>query len=404
MNILWINHFAVAPTEGGGTRHFELGRELVRMGWGVTIAASDFNLQLRRYVRRESAADRALRSETLDGVQFDWLWAAPYTGNNWRRVWNWLSFCRSLLTHRGNHNRPDVVIGSSPHLFAALAGERLARRWGVPFVFEVRDLWPESIVAAGGRKGPAYHVFSLIARYLYRRADRIVVLASGSAVRIAQQGASADRIVYVPNGADVGAFSEIHLASRSTSSDFTLLYAGAHGPANGLDVVLDAAEILKDRGDIHFLLLGDGPVKASLETSARARQLSNVEFRAPVAKREMPALMASVNAGLMVLRDSPLFAFGVSPNKLFDYLSAALPVVCNVPGDVAAMVKSAGAGEQATDGSARALAEAILRLRDRSSNEQAEMGRSGRAWVEREHGRPILAARLDAMLRDLLGL
>ncbi|HEX8242223.1 MAG TPA: glycosyltransferase family 4 protein [Longimicrobium sp.] len=397
--LLWVNHFAVLPQQGGGTRHFELGRELVRRGWEVTVAASDLNLHTRRYSARGGESDRRAVDEVVDGVRFRWLWAPPYTANDWRRARNWLAF--SARVRRGQAGeRADVVIGSSPHLFAALAAERLARRWGVPFVLEVRDLWPESLLAVGARRGAFYRALDRIARHLYRRAARIVVLARGSADYLAaERGVPREKLVLVPNGVDVSAFASV---DRPERAELTLVYTGAHGPANGLDAVLDAAERLRGDGRIRFLLVGDGPAKAELVDDARRRGLENVEFRDPIPKAEMPRLLAGADAGLMVLRQAPLFSFGVSPNKLFDYLGAALPVVCNVPGEVAAMVADAGAGEQAADASGAALADAVLRLAAHPPAERAAMGRAGRAWVAREHDRPVLAERLDRMLREVV--
>lgn len=399
VSLLWINHFALPLGEGGGTRHFEVGRELGRRNWSVTVAAADFHYISRKYIRRPNAATRDVVSEPLEGVEFRWFWSAPYERNDWRRGWNWISFSRSLLDGTRQAHRPDVVIGSSPHLFAALAGERLARRWRVPFVLEVRDLWPESMVAAGGRKGPAYYAFERIAHYLYRRAERIVCLARGTMTHLERLGVESGKLVYVPNGVDPDAFEGIERPPRDT---FTLVYAGAHGPANGLDVVLDAAVLLRDDPRFRFLLIGDGPAKEELVRGARERGLGNVEFRDPVPKLRMPEVFAEADAGLMVLRDTPLFAYGVSPNKLFDYFGAGLPVVCNVPGEVASMVEAARGGELARPGCAESLAAAVRRLWERGAEERKEIGRSARDWVTREHGRTVLAERLDGALRELL--
>jgi glycosyltransferase involved in cell wall biosynthesis len=399
-DLLWVNHFAVPTSEGGGTRHVELGSQLAQRHWRVQIAASDFHYVSRRYFRRESSEQRAVIQETTSGVEFQWFWSAPYQGNDWRRAWNWLSFAQSLLRWQPHGAAPDIVIGSTPHLFAALGAARLADRWRIPFVLEVRDLWPESLIAAGGRKGPAFFVLDGIARYLYRRADRIICLARGTADYLANARAVPRRkLVFIPNGVNTDAFVDHPRAART---GLTLLYAGAHGPANGLDVLLDAAERLRNVSDVRFVLIGDGPSKAELRSDAARRGLTNVEFRDPVSKTDMPQVLAEVDAGLMVLRDTPLFAFGVSPNKLFDYMGAALPVVCNVPGEVAEMMRAAGAGEQAEPGSAGSLADAILRLAKRPAEERAAMGRSARDWVRREHRAPVLAERLDAALRELL--
>lgn len=397
MRLLWINHYAITPAEGGGTRHYELGRELAHRGWDVDIAATDFNLQARRYTRRRSTEEKSPIVEIRDGVRFVWCWSAPYTRNDWRRAWNWITFARAVLSAPVTEAR--VVIGSSPHLFAALAGWVLAARWNVPFVLEVRDLWPESIVAAGGRKGPVYFALSALARFLYSRADRIIVLARGSGEHLVNAGISRSKIDYVPNGVDPGAFPALHLPSHD--GPLTFVYAGAHGPANGLDAVIDAADLLRERKDIRFLLVGDGPAKASLEMEAERRGLKNVEFKAPVRKADMPAVLGTAHAGLMVLRESPLFAYGVSPNKLFDYLAAGLPVICNVPGEVASMLEESGAGIQARSGSGEDLAKAIMALRELPQESVDSMRTSGREWVIREHGRPVLAERLERILRQI---
>ena len=398
LRLLWVNHFAVAPSDGGGTRHFELAHALRPFGWDVTIAASDFHLHSRGYTRRSTRHARSAISERVDNVDFLWLYTAPYTGNDWRRARNWLSFSRSLARWSPNGARPDVIIGSSPHLFAAHAAYRMARRLRVPFVLEIRDLWPESFLAAGGRRGPAYHALGALAKYLYARADRIIVLARGAGNHLTTLGVDPRKIIYVPNGADPSPNPHPWPAPRAP---FTLVYAGAHGPANGLDTVLAAAALLRDH-PIRIVLVGDGPAKAELQARAAHDQLPNVEFRDPVPKTAMPDLLASAQAGLMALRDAPLFAFGVSPNKLFDYLAAGLPVVCNVPGEVAGMLRDARAGEQAADASPRALADAILRLAQRTPDALRAMGDAGKDWVGREHSRPVLAQRLDTALRQLV--
>jgi glycosyltransferase involved in cell wall biosynthesis len=180
-----------------------------------------------------------------------------------------------------------------------------------------------------------------------------------------------------------------------------VVYAGAHGPANGLDVVLNAAALLRDEARIAFVLVGDGPAKDALMQQARSSELSNVEFLDPVSKARIPQVLAACDAGLMVLKDVPLFAFGVSPNKLFDYWGAGLPVVCNVPGEVAGWVRDANGGVQAADASVEALAEAVRILLAMGPERRAALGLSGREWVRREHDRPVLAARLDAAVRPL---
>ena len=398
--LLWVNHFAVAPDMGGGTRHAEMGRELERLGWEVTIAASDFNYQRRRYLRRTNVVDHSAVREMVNGVAFEWLWAAPYERNDLRRLRNWLTFGQSLRRLELDGRAPEIVIGSTPQLFAAHAARAVARRLKVPFVLEVRDLWPESLEVGGARRGLGYHALLRLARSLYGSAERIVVLARGVGDYLVRAGVDETKIAYVPNGVDVDAFSGAPQAEPRET--LRLVYAGAHGPANGLDAVLDAAERLRDEPRVSWLLVGDGPSRQALRDEARRRELRRVTFAEPVAKADMPRLLAECDAGLMVLKDVPLFAFGVSPNKLFDYWGAGLPVVCNVPGEVAGWVQAAGGGVQAEGSGGAALAAAVKELLAMPPDARRALGKSGQAFVAREHDRPVLAARLDAVLRECL--
>jgi glycosyltransferase involved in cell wall biosynthesis len=396
--LLWINAHAVVPSSGGGTRHFELGRELAGRGWRVRIGASDFHLHGRSYAHRKSALHRRPVLEQVDGVEFCWYWAAPYRANDWRRAVNWLTFGHAVARDRDPRFRPDVIIGSSPHLVAALAAERVARRLGVPFIFEIRDLWPESMLAVGYRPGLGYRALDRIAHHLYERATKVIVLARGSADYLrSRRGVPAHKLVYIPNGVDV---ERVAPGRRSERNGFTAVYAGAHGPANGLETVLDAAEHLRAQTGIRILLVGDGPSKAELMGDARRRGLNNVEFRNPVPKNRIGELLAEADAGLMVLRPAEIFSYGVSPNKLFDYFGAGLPVVCNVPGEVAGMVERAGGGVQVPVDSADGLAAGILSLAALAPEDRERMGSAAREWVGIEHGRARLGAELDAALCD----
>lgn len=397
--VLWVNQFAATPDAGGGTRHFEFARALHPLGWSVEIAASDFHTHRRAFTERTAPYDRRVIVQEFERVPFVWLWSFPYRGNDWRRMLNWLSFAWEVAVHLGRRPKPDIIVGSSPQLFAALGAWVLARWRGARFVLEVRDLWPESLEAVSGRRGMGYWCLDRVATFLYRHADRIIVLTRGNAGAIAAKGIDPARIRYVPNGVDASRWPELDRPERGT---FTAVYAGAHGPANGLDVVLSAADRLRKDPRIRFLLVGDGPAKMALQADATRRALPNVEFRPSVPKDRLPTLFAEADAGLMVLIDTPLFAFGVSPNKLFDYLAARLPVVCNVAGEVADMVRAAGAGEQARDASAEALADAVLRLAARTMAERREMGRAGREWVIAEHDRVRLAQRVAEVFGELV--
>ena len=332
--VLVLNQFALPRSAPGGTRHVELFGRLQR--WRPVILAGR-----RALLNQSRVADEGILATVP---------VTPYSGNGVSRVVNWLSYTLAAFV-RGVARRPvDVVYGSSPHLGAALAGLAIARIHRARFVLEVRDLWPRILLDSGmfAESSLVYRALRRLELFLYGQADAIVVLAKGSGWELECDGVDPAKIHFLPNGAEPADFvvdaDRNELRRRYGLEGTVVVYAGAHGPANGLDLVLDAVEDLGDT-DVRFVLVGDGVAKADLMADARRRRLGNVEFRDPIAKNEIPLLFAAADVGLHCLADVPLFRHGVSPNKLYDYMAAGLPVITNTPGEVAAMVDEAGAGE-----------------------------------------------------------
>lgn len=269
---IWVlNHYTITPDMPGGSRHFDLGKELVKRGHEVVIFASGFDHGSRTYVKVKSK--EKLRRDELDGVQFVWLNTYPYVGNNWRRVLNMFSYGLGVLGAARDLKGPDAVIGSSLHPVAALAGWWLARRHKARFIFEVRDLWPQTAIGMGAMEGT-----SLMARLLYAwekflcdRAEKIVVLMPGARQYFESRGVDPRKIHWIPNGVDLERYCDMAPLAPSTEGaqafqkhkdKFKVIYAGAHGSANGLDVAIEAAAMLKERdANIHFIFIGDGPEK-----------------------------------------------------------------------------------------------------------------------------------------------
>lgn len=274
MKHVWIlNHYAQEPGGAGGTRHFSLARHLSSHGWKATIiaASTDHSTGLQRLNAGETQ-----RLQSYDGVPFLWLKTRGYSGNGMDRVGNMFDYTRAVLK-RSNLSAleaPDAIIGSSVHPLAAWAGRKLAKRHGVPFVFEVRDLWPQTLIDMGRltEHHPATIGLRWLEKSLYRAASRIIVLLPKAHEYIEPLGISREKIIWIPNGTDTESFGVETIAKDS--DEFTLMYFGAHGAANGLDNLLAAMQIVaKDpKGDrIRLRLIGDGPLKSSLMTAARKR-------------------------------------------------------------------------------------------------------------------------------------
>lgn len=406
--VYWVNQFAVSPDQPGGTRHYEMANELRRCGVDARLVASDLNLTTRSYSRRHRWWSLRTIHEEVEGVPFAWLSAGSYSANDWRRFASMLVFGAFTFLHllrvevrRGN----TVMIGSSPHLFAAAATWLAAKVRRVPFVAEVRDLWPESYSAMTGKtSGPEIQVMRVMADLLYRRSSAVVVLAPANRDHVIERGAEPARVSCIPNGVDLEQFGADGQAPVRLGQPerFTFVYAGAHGPANGLDMVVEACRLLHEHGNgtVGVALVGDGAVKAELEDTVSSLGLPNLVFHDPIPKDDVPAVLRTADAGLMVLADVDLFSYGVSPNKLFDYLACDLPVVTNVPGWVAEIVESSGAGTVVPAGDAPALADAMVSMAAKQGNEETKLA-SGCDYVAQHCDRRKLAGQLSELLTGL---
>lgn len=405
MKQVWIlNHYAQEPGGAGGTRHFSLARHLLQLGWRTTIIAASVELNTGR---QRLSPGEARRLTEFDGVPFLWIRTPQYEGNGGGRMGNMLAYSFRALLPSATQGlaRPDVIVGSSVHPFAAWAGALLAKRFRVPFVFEVRDLWPQTLVDLGRlqERSTITYVLRKLEKWLYKRADRIVVLLPQAWEYIVPLGIPREKVVWLPNGVEMDGYPEP--AEPAVNPTFTLMYFGAHGQANGLDNVIRAMGLLQDRAEtqhVRLRLIGDGPQKPALRQLAVSLALRNVEFSDPVPKREIPSVAAQADAFVICVRDLPaLYRFGISMNKLFDYLAAARPIImasaaANNP------VDEAKAGLTVPPEDASALAKAIERVAAMSPAERNALGLAGRRFVEQNHSFEILGARFADMLNELM--
>ena len=405
MPSVWIlNHYAALPSEVGGTRHIELARRLVERGFEVTLISSAFRHATRTAVDTKG---KRYRVDNVDGVQSIRLRAmSHYHSREGARILNMIEF--ALRAWRAGRSRfhgiaaePDVVVGSSPHLLAALAAARLARKFDVPFIFEVRDLWPETFVALGrfSRKHPIVRILHHIERRMYRRATRIISLLPDAWRYIEGAGGAREMVTWIPNGASIPASAGEQTRRREREA-CTVMYVGAHGRANTLEDLVSAAGLVAKMEDgIRFVLVGDGPEKARLMQQAGTLGLQNLEFRAPLPKQRVPELLRTADVLVALLEDTPLYSYGVALNKLFDYMAAGRPVVFagRVSHDY---VAEAGCGLTIPPRNPSALATAIVQLARMPEEERKTMGERGRSYVREHHDWDLLADRLADALHE----
>jgi len=405
MRILYFHQYFSTPDGAAGTRSYEFARELVRRGHQVIMVCAAAE---RSSVLPAASGKEGVRRGQIDGIDVIQL-NLDYSNHLSlpQRTWLFARFAWSSirLAFREKH---DVLFATSTPLTAALPGI-VRKMLGAkqPFVFEVRDLWPELPKAMGVVKNPiVLRMMSMLEWLAYHYADACVGLAPGIAEGIRRRAPVGRRIEMIPNACDLELF---HPGKRSDlklpgiePTDFVAVFCGAHGMANGLDAALDAAGVLRRKGrtDIKLVFIGDGRLKPSLVARAQREQLGNCLFFDPMPKRRLAEVLGASDVGLMLLADVPAFYHGTSPNKFFDYIAAELPVLNDYPGWLAGLIEENRCGIAVPPAQPEVFADALERLSENAAG-RCEMGRQARRLAEQRFDRLRLAADFGNLLESV---
>jgi len=362
MHILYFHQHFSTPRGATGIRSYEMARRLLYHGHSVTMVCGSYGSGV---TGLDGPFLDGVRRGSVDGInviEFDLSYSnhdgfVKRSATFWKYAWGSLQVALK--------EEYDILFATTTPLTAGLPG--IAARWlrRKPFVFEVRDLWPELPRAMGVITNPiALAGMSLLEWASYRSAHRCVALAPGIARGIERLGVEEAAITTIPNGCDIDLFRNDTTPWRpeGLNGDHLLaIFTGTHGIANGLDAVLDAARVLRDRGrdDIKIALVGDGKLKPSLQARAEREGLQNLIFHPPVNKHKLAGLMAGADIGLQILTNLPEFYFGTSPNKFFDYIAAGLPVLNNYPGWLAEIIRKNDCGFVVPPDDCEAFADAL---------------------------------------------
>lgn len=400
MRTVWIvNHYATDPQEtASGSRHFSLARGLAERGWKPILFAA--STEHPSGLRRRGVGEQRITDRLRDGVTFRFLRTPEYHGGVGRLI-NMLAFTAALLRPSGVRGleRPDVVVGSTVHPLAAWAASVLARRARAPFVFEIRDLWPQTLIDMGKlpERGPLTWMLRRLERSLCSRATAVVTLLPFASEYLIAQGVSKDKVFWVSNGTDADAFTG---APRVAADDFVFMYLGSVGRANGVTAIVEGfLRAASAEPRLRLVIVGDGAERAAIqERVAESPHGDRIAFESPVPKEQVPALVARADAFVINILDLDVYRYGVSMNKLFDYAAAARPIL------VASsarnnLVREADAGVVVPADDAEALGGGML---DMSSPERVEDRRrwaaNARAHIVANYDYRALAARLEEVL------
>lgn len=410
MNLLYISQYFPPEMGAPSARGSELARHWARAGHQVSVLTgfpnhptgvvpAEWRSRLRRLTYHEKVGH-------VD-VYRTWLWPLP-NGKAHERMRNYASFCLSAALRGMTMPRPDVIIASSPQLLVGLSGWWLAFTRQIPFVFEVRDLWPESLAAVGvgGENSLLHDALAAIAGFLYRSADRIVVVTPAfKDYLIHLWRVPAAKIEVVENGVETDLFAPDSVAAAgrrkelNAESRFLVCYIGTMGMAHGLEALLDAAASLQSKAPhVLFLLVGEGSEKERIKSVAQCRGLANVQFLDQQPREKIPSFISASDLCLVLLKKSDVFKT-VIPTKMLEFMSCARPVILGVEGQARQILEDAGAGLAIEPENADALAAAITQL-DHNREQAKMLGEQGRAYILQNFSRASTAEKYITVLRD----
>lgn len=410
MDILYIHQYFASRRGRTGTRSYEFGRYLVGQGHTVTMITS--GLANAEFPVPEG---KPYGQYEIDGIRVVAIRAAyndPHVGTGLggaRRMRQFYQFARVATRVGKTLDKPDVIFATHTPLTVGLAGRSLSRHFGIPFVFEVRDLWPEALVNVGALKNQAaIWWLQRMARKIYGCADHIVALSPGMKAGIVRAGVAPEKVTVIPNASDLDLFQpgldgSAARARLGLGDRFAAIYFGAMGLANGLDYAIEAARILAQRKQdtIVLVLHGGGGKRDELGALAKQYKLDNVVFSDLVPdKEELARIVAGCDVTMTIYRAAKEHTW--SPNKMFDALAAGKPVLINVGGWLGETIEANKCGRSLDPHRPEALADALAELAGKPAL-CAKMGRNARALAERQFDRNLLAQRLEKVLAEAAG-
>lgn len=403
MNIWIINETIGSRIHGMVFRPYYFAKEFVELGHKVTIFSGSYT----HIFSKLPEVKGFYSTENIDGIDYCWIKTPKYgKSQSLGRILNAFTFvAKMFLLRKKRFGKPDAVIVTSPTPFSILNGYWIKKRTGAKLIFEVRDIWPLTLTEIGRLtdKHPFIRFTQFFENFSYKKSDKVVSVLPNAFEHMKNHGLTEEKFVSIPNGIDLGEVKNISPLPEETLAKiprdkFIVTYAGKFGISNNLTSVLEAAETLKSNEKILFLLVGNGPEKENYLKIIAEKGLSNVLILDPVPKSSVQSLLALSNVCYIGLTKSPLFRFGVSPNKLFDYLYSGKPIIYAIEAanDIVAeancgiSIKSENAGE---------IVNAVLNLYGKTPEELAEMGKHGHEYVIKNHSYSELAKKYLEILK-----
>ncbi|WP_457641497.1 glycosyltransferase family 4 protein [Persephonella sp.] len=391
MRTVWIlNEYAGSIYHGMEYRHYYLGRELVKRGYKVyIISASHSHVFIKQPNVKES-----FELENIDGINYLWVKVPKYNhSHDKKRVLKWFTF--TLKTYFSLPinllKKPDIIIVSPMATFPIVSGYKWAKKFNAKLIYEVKDIWPLTLIELGGysKNHPFIKLMEWFEKFAYKKADRVVSVLPLAYKHMEKQGLNLKKFVYIPNGICIDELKKVEplpeeIKNKIPKNKFIIAYTGTFGKANALEHLIKAAALLKDLQNIHFLLVGRGMEEKKLKNMVNKLELDNITFLPPIPKKQVQEILKFCDVCYIGLRSEPLFKYGVSPNKLYDYMYSGKPILYAINSGNKP-VEEARCGISAESENPESIAEGILKLYKMPEEERQTMGERGKAYVLKYH-------------------
>jgi glycosyltransferase involved in cell wall biosynthesis len=404
--VWFFNDYAGSKYHGMEFRNYYVARELVKLGHKVTIVSASYMHLFKQLPKTEG---KKYTFEKIDGIEYIWVDVPHYTvSTDKKRVWKWFVFVKKLYELPVKKmDRPDYVVASPMAPFLIKPAHHFAKKFDAKLIYEVKDIWPLSLMELGGysKNHPLIWLMQKFSNYGYRNAERTFSVLANAHEYMKAFGLKEERFKYIPNGVSLEEMQKVEPLSKEIKEKlpqgkFIVGYTGTIGIANGMEVLIDTALRLKEHSNIHFVIVGDGKYKEQLVKKCKEFGLKNVTFIDPIVKDEVQSMLQEFDVCFIGWHNKKVYEYGISANKLFDYMYAAKPIVhaFSGKGDLVAMAECGVTVEAQND---EEIAEGVLTLYGMSSQERKELGKRGKEYVLEHHTYENIAKEFMKTLEEI---
>lgn len=404
--VIWICYQNAHTYEmTGGTRHLDFGIELVKRGYKVYIISSDFNVHKLQHMKL--AKDEYYKIENINGVNFVWVKTFTYRKNDFQRLLNQIIFSVEMYRVGRILEKPDIIIGVSPQLITALSALFLSIKLKKPFISDILDLWPESLIQLKPqmKKNPYTWFLYLLEKIIYRKSKSIIVCVEKFKEYIKSKKIDEEKIHFISNCTYPNHFlpdkTQDTLKKEYNINKFTITYTGAIGVANNPHLILDIAKRLENY-PIDFLILGEGPLADEIRERIKNENIKNVRMYETISKKNILNFLKNVDLCLITVNKTELYRFGLSPNKLFDYMLAGKPILITAKPEYSEFIEKANCGLYVDPEDLDSIVSTILKFYNMPLKEREKLGENGRNYILQFYSEQTLGDKLEQVIEKSL--